>query len=150
MKKYLLIVLAIIITMSAGAQPAWTIKHNNKALLTVKAENESKNIIKIKKTDLNKQGNLSISYIKTLADSIWNRSLTLADSSGNMIGENMEAFISKNNPQLINFPLSNTKFKELLLKHKKLKIYTIAIPSDPAKAAAVRVRRVHICTIELK
>ena len=112
--------------------------------------NRSKNIIKIKKAHLSKQGILTVSYIKTPADSIWNRSVMLADSSGNMIGENIEAAVSENNPQLINFPLTNTIFKELLVKHKKLKIYTVAIPSDPAKAAAVRVRRVHVCTIELK
>ena len=62
----------------------------------------------------------------------------------------MEASTTKTNPRLINFPLTNSAFKDLLVKYRKLKIYTVAIPSDPAKAAAVRVRRVHICTIELK
>ena len=70
MKTVVLIALSLIASQFVIAQPTWTIKHNNKALLIVKTENETKNIIKI----------------KTPADSICNRSVMIADSSGNTIG----------------------------------------------------------------
>jgi hypothetical protein len=150
MKKTLFITLALITTMIAVAQPTWTIRHNNKVVLTVKKENEQKNIIRIKKADLDKPGSFQVSFVKTAADSAWGRSVMITDSTGNTIAENLDAGQTAKAPIVVSFPLVNKAVKELLLKHKKIKIYTIAIPTDPAKAAAVRVRRVHVCTVELK
>jgi hypothetical protein len=38
----------------------------------------------------------------------------------------------------------------LLENNNTIKIYTWALPKDPKEAARVRIRRVHLCTIELK
>jgi hypothetical protein len=141
MKTFTLIT-AIFISIVMSAQTSWTISHNNKVVLKVKSEDESKNVINIKKADLDKKGSLVVSYIKPVNDT-WNRNLVVGDST-------LESSAAKQNGNTISFSIPNATLKSLLQKQNKLMLYTVSIPSDPALAASVRVRRVHLCTVWLK
>lgn len=46
--------------------------------------------------------------------------------------------------------IDNAAIKQLFAGKKKIRIYTISLPTDPNLAARIRVRRVHLCTLELQ
>jgi len=127
-----------------NAQPdSWKITWNKKVILETSKSNEAANVRKIKSADLNKNYTLEISYkvadVKKEKD--WIRSFIFFDETENEIARRDSTGIWK---------ITSVELKKLFGDKKMLKIYTIAIPSDPNLAARVRVRRVHLCTLELQ
>ena len=61
--------------------------------------------------------------------------------------ENDQELSRKDNTR--NAKITAAELKKLFGDKKKIKIYTIAVPTDPDLAARVRVRRMHLCTLEL-
>lgn len=119
----------------------WKIYHNKKLLLGTSEESETKNILAIPFTDFDKAGELIVIYEEGNPDKEWKRTIAIVDENDKSLFEKAE--INK-------IQVSNADLKKLADGKTKLKIYTWALPKDPAKAALVRIRRVHLCTITLR
>lgn len=124
------------------AQDSWKIKLNTKAILSSNAENEAANTKKVTSSEFDKKGDLEILYKEESAKEGWSRSLLFFDENDNEL--------LRKDSITTNTRINNTSLKNLVADKKKLKIYTISLPTDPNMAAAIRVRRVHLCTLELQ
>jgi hypothetical protein len=132
-----------VVVASAQNGSYWTIKHNTKTIRVISSENEEKNIITIKKSQFNKTGSFSLQYKKNgPGEKDWIRTMMIYDSTGN------NQLWKKDSSALL--LLTNTGMKTIFGNSNKIKIYTVAVPSDPQKAAVFRVRRIHLCTVVLK
>ena len=116
----------------------WKVVHNGKQLLQTSHEDEAKNVVTIKKSDLKKNGYLWVNY-QGANQQQWKRTIVLTDEKDNELVKHSGNV----------FKVVNPKLNALLNDSKTFKIYTWAIPADPKLAAAVRVRRVHLCTITI-
>ena len=125
--------------MAGMAQDSWKVVHNSKTRLEAKIESE-KNSFAIKKEDLKAKGNLSV-FIKDRApEKGWVRNILIVDDAENEITSGKGDLMKVDNRLLAKAaPKVNT-----------IHIYTMSLPSDPAKAALVRVRRIHLATIQIK
>ena len=144
MKKILLSILLFTTVVFMNAQPGkdnWKVYQNKKLLISANEESETKNIRSINKTDLNKIGDLIVTYEEANPDKEWKRTIAIFDEQDQNLFEKAE--INK-------IQISNVDLKKIIKDKTKIKIYTWAIPKDPAKAAVIRIRRVHLCTLELK
>ena len=123
---------------------SWKVTFGNKKLLTATEENQNKNIVSIRSADLDQPGRyFTLSYREMNSISKkngWKRSIIIFDESDNQLIKKDSTAIS----------LSANELKNLFKERKKIKLFTISIPSDPSQAALVRIRRVHLCTLELK
>ena len=145
-KMFVLLTLGLtyLIINAQTAQPdSWKITWNNKVILETNKSDETANVRKIKSSDLNKSCFLEINYKEADAkkEKEWIRSFMLMD-------ENDKELLRKDSTR--NVKIAAAELKKLFGEQKKVKIYTIAIPADPGLAARVRVRRVHLCTLELQ
>lgn len=122
-----------------AAQDRWKLTHNGKLRLENSEEVPEKNSFSIRIADFNKKGALSIVYTAAEPQSAWVRTIIIVDE------EDTELASFKGS----SYKIPNATLRSLFKKAGTLKIYTIAIPSDPKQAALVRVRRVHLATITL-
>jgi hypothetical protein len=149
MKKFFFIITLAFSWLFSQAQPqtlqadSWKIKWNKKTILETGKENEAINTKKIKKDDLKKKCVLEITYKEAdkEKEKQWTRSLLFFDEKDNQL-------LKKDSTHSVT--INGADLKKLFGDKKKIKIYTIAIPTDPGLAARVRVRRVHLCTLELQ
>lgn len=138
MKKILLITSLFLSGLITHAQDGkWKIKMNGKTLIYTGTEDEKINTKKIKFTEWRKPGYLEISYLES-DTSFWKRSFLFVDETDNQL-------FSKENTTKVKIPLS--KFRKLFAGKKELRIYTVASPVNPN--IAIRIRRVHLCTLKL-
>jgi hypothetical protein len=138
MKTLLLIVLSFGIMSVAGAQDSWKLTHNGKLKLENTEEVPEKNVFSIRIADLSKKGALTIAYSDDDAKS-WIRTISIVDDRDTELATNKG----------VSYSIPNATLKTIFKKAGTVKVYTIAVPSDPEKAALVRVRRVHLATISL-
>jgi hypothetical protein len=124
------------------AQDSWKIKLNSKIIFTATGEDEIKNTKKIKRTELARGGTLDILYKESVPQESWKRTFLFFD-------ENDAQLLSKDSVGAVT-KINNTTLDKLFAGKKKLRIYTVATPTDPDLAARVRIRRVHLVTIELQ
>jgi hypothetical protein len=147
MKKIFLLLTLSFVYMLPQAQnlqsDSWKIKWNKKVILETGKSNEAVNTRKIKLADLKKNYVLEISYKESdpKKEKEWNRSFLFLDESDNEL-------LRKDSTR--NTMITAAELKKIFGDKKKIKIYTIAVPADPDMAARVRVRRVHLCTLELQ
>lgn len=130
----------ILLSFSVSAQNSWKICVNNKVVLSAAAEDESSNNKRIGAADWKKDGSLEIAYKEIPVNKSLIRSIILVD-------ENDNELFRKNDVSSLKIPLR--ELKTTAAGKNKIRIFTIAIPRDPELAARVRVRRVHLCTLEL-
>jgi hypothetical protein len=128
--------------MQALKEDSWTIKWDKKVMLESRSENEAANTKKIKKDELAKNCFLEIIYKESgpAKEKEWNRSFLF-------FGDTDAELMRKDSTRNVKIPAA--ELKTLFNDQKKIRIYTIAIPTDPDLAARVRVRRIHLCTLEL-
>lgn len=150
MKNFLLLFSFINITTFVNAQLPWKIKLGSKTVLQTKNEDLIKNIVRLNSHQIGTKNKLALSYKMAADEKDWIREVMIDDSTGAGIAENTNAFQIKKNTTESSYTMSNKTLGDLLKKYKKIKIYFTSIPSDPAKAALVRIRPVHICTISLQ
>jgi hypothetical protein len=144
MKKLLLFLNLSFITMSLPAQTdSWKIKWGKKIILEAVKEDEAANTQKINKAGLGKPFFLEISYTEADPKSVkaLRRSFLLFD-------ETDKELLKKDSTR--SAKISAAELKKFFGDKTKIKIYTVAIPTNPRLAATVRVRRVHLCTLELQ
>ena len=141
MKKLLLLSLITTLAFAVHAQDTWTIRLNNKTVITGKTDADVPVKI-IKRSELGKPGSLQVFYKQSPSDTKWKRSILLFDEN--------DVEISRIDSLTAKSKISTATMKKGFAGKKEIRIYTIALPTDPALAAAVRVRRVHMGTLELK
>ena len=126
--------------MEVVKQDSWKVKWNKKVLLDATRENETANTKKIKKADLSKKYLLEITYKESdpEKEKAWKRSFLF-------FGDTDNELLRKDSTR--NIVITAAELKKLLGTQKKIRIYTLVIPTDPDLAARVRVRRVHLCTL---
>lgn len=120
------------------AQDSWKIALNKKTVLISSQSNELLNTRKIKSTDWAKNGYLEINY-KEADTGFWRRSFQFDDEAGNQL-------FSKDSTTNAKIPLS--VLRKLFAGKKEVRIYTVASPLNPN--IAVRMQRVHLCTLKLR
>ena len=120
----------------------WKIMHNKQQLLLAHEEDVVKNRIQIRLIDLKQKGSFTITYAEMNtgpARSGWIRTMAVYDEA--------DKELYRKNTNIIKW--QDRELKKMLASNKIIKVFTWALPKDPAQAARVRVRRVHLCTIEL-
>jgi hypothetical protein len=122
------------------AQDSWKVSLNGKEVLSTSTEDEAKNVITLKKPDLQKKKDFILTYHEDQKQEGWERTIAAYD------GKDAEL----NKQKGTRFKLTNAALQSLFKKSKTIKIYTVALPTDPKLKAAVRVRRVHLCTLTLQ
>lgn len=141
MKKFLLLSLITILALAVHAQDSWTIKLNNKTIITGKADADVP-AKTIKRSELSKPGSLQVLYKQSPPKPGWKRSILLFDEN--------DVELSRIDSLTAKSKITSAALKKGFAGKNEIRIYTIALPTDPALAAAVRVRRVHLGTLELK
>lgn len=118
---------------------SWEIFHNRKEVATFKYsdDNDERKIVLLNRS-LDEPGFFIITYKPVPDQEEWNRNFVITDSNG----RDLKKF--ENTTQ---FKVHNSEIARLMESRPKLKIYTWALPKDPEKAAAIRVRRILLCTI---
>ena len=138
MKKLLLFTCLFFTALFVRAQSgSWVIKLNNKTILSTRLEDAQKNSRKIKAADWKKPGKLEIIFREDDKNT-WIRSFLLVDASDNEI-------LRKDST--IHASINLADLRKLFAGKKQLIIYTTIAPLDPN--IAIRIRRVHLCTLQL-
>ena len=119
------------------AQDSWTVKLNNKLLLTASKEDTVANTKKISRLEWRKSGYLEISY-KESEPGIWNRSFLFNDENDNQLLNKDSVTYTK---------IANTTLRKLFAGKKKMVIYVVIAPKNPM--IMIRIRRMHLCTLLL-
>jgi hypothetical protein len=141
MKYIFFILLFCSVTVAHGQdEHTWCIRLNGKTRLKNAAENTDKNRILIRTADLEKKGSLQIHFHRS--DTAMRRTVMVYDENSNGLKNWEEAKKY--------WKMSTAELKELFRSRSTLKFYFTEIPRDPEKAMVVRVRMVHLCTLELK
>ena len=138
MKRIFLITTLIFAAMLTDAQDSWVIKLNNKILLSTSEEDEIKNIKKITATEWKKNGYLEINF-KEEYPNTWKRSFLFFDETDAQL-------LSKDSVTYCKITI--VSLRKLFAGKKELRIYTIVYP--PNSDIAIRIRRVHLCTLRLQ
>ena len=140
MKRILLAAAFLLFLVASQAQTRWTVSCNGKAVLKNVSEGPQKNTFRIKRSSLSKTGNITITFASYDTSVI--RTVMADDSS--RVG--LKSWEEVNKPLVI----SNADLKVLLTGRNRIDLYVTQIPRDPEKAALVRMRPIHLCTIRLQ
>ena len=120
---------------------SWKIVLNKKAVLKGEQDSDTMNsILPVKKADLSNNGIFKIEYDKKQEPGGWRRSIAIFDTLETAIAQRD----STNSLELYNKDLL-----KILWSRRKVYIYTWSAPMDKGMAAAIRIRRIRLCTVEL-
>lgn len=139
--KVFLFCIIIITSLNMTAQDSWKVYCGKKQLLKTSVSDEVKNIIRLDEKALSGKNDFIIKYTDEDPQKDWKRMIAVFDEKDNQlrIVENADTFT-----------LPVAELKEMLEKKGKLKFYTWSLPNDPELAARIRIRRVHLYTVEMK
>ena len=141
MKALLLVFALITLNAVAMSQDSWKIVHNGKERINTSEEDESTNRFSITAEDLRKSDNfLWVVYKEAEKEKGWKRVIALFDEKDNEI--------VKHGGDL--FKVYNGSLRSYIRGRKELRVFTWSLPTDPNVAATIRIRRVHLGTIEIK
>lgn len=141
MKQFILLGLTAILALAMHAQDSWTIRLNNKTIITGKTDADVP-VKTIKRSELSKPGSLQVSYKQSPPNPGWKRSILLFDEN--------DVELSRIDSLTAKSKITSATLKKGFAGKNEIRIYTISLPADPGLAAAIRVRRVHLGTLELK
>ena len=148
MKTAILFLTFITATLFSNAQLPWKIKLGNKTILQTTGEDKAKNVAAVKSKKIDSKASLVIIQKIQPDEKEWVRTIMIDDTTGVGIMPNPEAIIIKRTRNEISYTVPVSELRKIVTKHKKIEIWFTSIPSDPAKAAIVRVRKVHIATVD--
>jgi hypothetical protein len=137
--KFLLVLVPVLLLSFVPAQDSWKLVLNGKVLLKTATEDAAKNRVKVLKKDLQKKSHMSVVYTEAQHTRGWERFITVFDTHDRELLQQKGA----------QFKISNAGLLSLFKKSDTLSVYTWSLPTDPKQKAHVRVRRVHLCTLEL-
>lgn len=122
---------------------SWQIKHDKKQLFSATKESADSNNITLSIADFKEKGCYTISYVEdntATRKMKWIRTIAIYDEKDNELYKKSAASVK----------IPDTDIKKMLTDNNTIRIYTWSLPKDPAEAARIRVRRVHLCTIVLR
>lgn len=141
MKTIILLLTVLSLNCAAYAQDSWKIVHNGKEKINTNEEDETANRFSITAEDLKKSDNfLWVVYKDADKEEGWKRVIALYDEKDNEI--------IKHGGDL--FKVYNGSLRSYIRGRKELRVFTWSLPTDPNVAATIRIRRVHLGTIEIK
>ena len=141
MAKLILYIL-VLFSVSARAQSydSWEIYQNRKEVSKFnnkKETNDEKRVVLLNRY-LEGPGFFVIEYTPAAEEAEWIRTIAFYDSTDKQIRE-------YNNTLFLR--IHNSEIAGIMEGRQKVKVYSWAVPKDPAVAATVRVRRILLCTL---
>ena len=140
MKKLIFTVLSLAFFTMAQSQESWTICYGKKSILKKVSEDKERNSFTISKSSVS--GNSKLIIQLHAVDTANNITLMANLDNGNTVKE--WEYSGKT------FSIPAGELKTLFGAESKLHFYYRSLPKDPEKAAVVRIRPVHVCTVTLK
>lgn len=140
MKTIFFLVAAFCWTTALQAQNSWKVIHNGRQKLQAAAESTVKNVLLFRRSDLKAGGALQVSFTEPKKQKDWQRVIAVFDDKDNELLQQTGNALK----------IDNANLDALAKTAKVIKIFTWSLPTDPNMAAAVRVRRVHLCTLIIK
>jgi hypothetical protein len=119
---------------------SWTIYHNRKEVskFSNKKETGDERRVVLLSRIMEGPGFFIIEYKPAAEQADWIRTIAFVDSSDKQIREYKNTLFLK---------IHNSEIAGIMEGRQKVKVYSWAVPKDPALAAAVRVRRILLCTL---
>lgn len=140
--KPVLLFISMVMASFAFGQDSWKVVLNKKQLLKANTESETVNSKKVNRSLFKQPSYLEITYTQKQVTAGWTRSLLFFDEN--------DTELYRKDKVKGTMKISNSILLKLFSTKKNIKIYTISTPTDPSIAATVRIRRVHLCTIDLQ
>ena len=142
MGKLILYISVLFFSMVTQAQSydSWEIYNNRKEVSKFnnkKETNDERKVLLLNRT-LEGPGFFIIEYKPAADQADWIRTIAFYDSSDKLIRE-------YNNTLFLR--MHNSEIAGIMEGRQKVKVYSWAVPKDPAVAATVRVRRILLCTL---
>lgn len=126
-------------TNDTNTKPGWQIIVNKQLVLRSNTEDIETNVKTIPAKDLFAEDGLKIVYTEA-PDAALNRSFII-------MNEGRQELLRIEKKDTV---ISGSALQKAVGSNRTIVIYSLAIPSDPALAATVRVRPVHLCTLILQ
>jgi hypothetical protein len=141
MKKTLVVAfIGCLLSLAVQAQHNWCVSHNGKTRLRKVSEQPEQNQVTLTNSDLMKNGYLQIKF--SWVDTSVYRTILVDDASGSGLRNGEEVKRS--------WRISNPELSKLFEGRDQLKFYYTEIPQDVNKAMLIRIRPVHLCTVNRK
>lgn len=142
MSKLLLFIPALVVSLVLQAQSydSWEIYQNRKEVSKFnnkKETNDERRVVLLNRS-LEGPGFFVIEYTPAAEQAEWIRTIAFYDSTDKKIRE-------YNNTLFLR--IHNSEIAGIMEGRQKVRVYSWAIPKDPAIAATVRVRRILLCTL---
>jgi hypothetical protein len=138
--KMMLVFMMSLLIQDIQAQDNWIVYLNKKPVLETSEESKENNIVYVKASILRSKNIFMLTYLEDEKQKGWSRSLMIFDSADRELKRIRGSRLS----------LTNSNLLSILRKSRKIDIYTVSIPDDPAIRERIRVRRVHLCTLVLQ
>lgn len=145
MRFAVFVVCLLLIQFGVNAQEtaSWKVTLNKKTILNgTDTEDTVKNRLLIKREDLSNNGSFKVEYTeaKNSETKGWVRTMAVYDTTSTMMAQMDSTHV---------LLFYNKDILKLLWSRKKVIVYTWAAPADKAMAAAIRIRRLRLCTLEM-
>ena len=142
MGKLIIYISALFLGASLQAQSydSWNVYHNRREVSKFNNKKEPKDERRVLLLNrfLEGPGFFIIEYTPAAEQSEWIRTIGFFDSTDKSIREYSNTLFLR---------LHNSEIAGIMEGRQKVKVYSWAVPKDPAVAATVRVRRILLCTL---
>jgi hypothetical protein len=137
---YILILFPPVVHGQSKSYDSWEVFHNRKEVSKFNSKKETTDERKVVLLNrfLEGPGFFIIEYTPAAEQSEWIRTIGFFDSSDKSIRE-------YNNTLLLR--LHNSEIAGIMEGREKVRVYSWAVPKDPALAATIRIRRILLCTL---
>jgi hypothetical protein len=139
-KLFLYALILFSATVQAQSYDKWEIYQNRKEVSSFNNKKETtdeKKVLLLNRT-LEGPGFFVIEYKPAAEQAEWIRTIAFYDSTDKQIREyNNTLFLQ----------IHNSEIADIMEGRQKVRVYSWAVPKDPAVAATVRVRRILLCTL---
>jgi len=139
-KLFLYVLILCSATIQAQSYDSWEIYQNRKEVSKFnnkKETNDERKVLLLNRF-LEGPGFFVIEYTPAAEQAEWIRTIAFYDSTDKQIRE-------YNNTLLLR--IHNSEIAGIMEGRQKVRVYSWAVPKDPALAATVRVRRILLCTL---
>ena len=137
MKRLGTLFCSLILSSVLLAQGSWKVRFGGRAVVLTSTQDYTKKDVSTRTSDLKNKQARPVTSREAEKQNGWERTMTAYGS------RDAELKKQKGNQ----FQLTGTALQSLFKKSDTLKVYTMALPTDPKLKAAVRIRRVHLCTL---
>ena len=142
MKKLFFLPLVFLFSVAVTAQKydSWKVFHNRKeeASFNLKKETDDERRVVLLNRNIDLPGFFVIEYTPAKDQADWIRSMAFYDSSDRLLRQFDNTLFLR---------VINSEMTSIMDGKQKVRVYSWAVPKDPALAATVRARRVLLCTL---